>query len=284
MTEPIFEIDAAWQALTEARGLGDNRAESMALTVLGQALAEAGREDAFFFEGQAIRFGAKEGQLPAQAEILLRRAEVLEGMGTVLQQLEERSSSEMTPQEISARPVGAEGHQRPKDQLIDNAARTYWRAAVALNRIGERKAAERAQRRSDDLRPSTSPEKRAAASRVELTLAVGFLVVKLLGPFLEEFAKKLGGQLGESSARALGRVRLARLRPGAREALEAELPGPVVLRFELPEDFTDAAKLAIIDFDLAAHPCSVTLHWNEATGAWQEEAEPRDASTAQGTA
>jgi len=285
VTEPIFEIDAAWQALTKARGQGDNGAESIALTVLGQALVEAGREDALFFEQQAIRFGAKEDQLFAQAEVLLRRAEALEAMGsTALRQVEDRSLSEMTPLELSAGPGVAGGYQRSQDQIIDDAARAYWRAAGRLRRLGARRAAEAAQQRSDELLRRTPPEAgRAAASSVELgTLAVGFMALKLLGPFLEAFAKKLGDQLGESVARALGRVRLARWHTGAHE-LEAELPGPTVLRFELPEDFTDAAKLAIIEFDLATHPSSVTLHWNQAMAAWQEEDKPQNGSNAKDT-
>jgi hypothetical protein len=101
-------------------------------------------------------------------------------------------------------------------------------------------------------------------------LAVGFLAVKLAGPFLEAFAAQLGQRLGESTAKALGRIRLRRHRSSSSD-LEIDVPtsSPTVL--VLPEDLTEEARLALVDLDPTADGVrGTTMHWNPDTGAWEQ--------------
>jgi hypothetical protein len=102
-------------------------------------------------------------------------------------------------------------------------------------------------------------------------IAVGFLAVKLLGPFLETFATKLGERFGESTSEALGRIRVTRRRNRTSRNLEIEDPetfNPTVLI--LPEEFTEEARLAVIDLDIAAEEVrGTTLRWNPDMGTWQ---------------
>jgi hypothetical protein len=96
-------------------------------------------------------------------------------------------------------------------------------------------------------------------------LVVGFAAVKVLGPFLETFAGKLGERLGESTAQALARVRLwpGRLAIGFSSS-------PVETQLVLPEDFTDEAKLAMIDLDVACDEVQgQMLHWDQDSGEWK---------------
>jgi hypothetical protein len=103
-------------------------------------------------------------------------------------------------------------------------------------------------------------------------IAAGYVAVKLLGPFLESFAGKLGEQLGESVGKAIVRISLRRPRSGPRR-LSVRLPdtlGSTTLK--LPEQFTEEAKLAIIDLDLSAEEVrGRQLHWDPVTGAWKAE-------------
>jgi hypothetical protein len=121
-------------------------------------------------------------------------------------------------------------------------------------------------------------ERYAAWSAEHLAAAItvatsGFLAVKMLGPFVEEWAKKLGEHLGESTIRALGRIRASRTNDRTTHEtamLEASLPGafgPTVLVFQHP--LSDPAKLAILDLDPADKAvCGQTLYWSETAGAW----------------
>jgi hypothetical protein len=110
----------------------------------------------------------------------------------------------------------------------------------------------------------------------ELTLvevAAGFVVVKFLGPFAEAFAAKLGERLGESLAGAIGRIRLLRNHRNGRDDLDAVLPGRVRTTLVLPEDFSDAARLAAIDLDVSAKGIrGAELHWDSDAGIWRPTA------------
>jgi hypothetical protein len=99
----------------------------------------------------------------------------------------------------------------------------------------------------------------------------GFLAVKMLGPFVEEWAKILGKHLGESTIRTLGRIRADRTNDRTTHEtamLEASLPGsPTILVFQHP--LSDPAKQAILDLDPADKAvCGQTLYWSETAGAW----------------
>lgn len=116
--------------------------------------------------------------------------------------------------------------------------------------------------------------RRDAAYRVsELAfaeLAVGFVVVKFLGPFAEAFAAKLGERLGESAASAISRFRLLWDHKDSRRDLDVIVPGSATTTLVLPEDFTDAARLAAIDLDVNAEGVrGAELHWDASAGRWR---------------
>ncbi|MCX5535172.1 hypothetical protein OG785_32045 [Streptomyces sp. NBC_00006] len=101
-------------------------------------------------------------------------------------------------------------------------------------------------------------------------LAVGFIALKVLGPFIETFATKLGEQLGESVGRALGRITLFRW-AGWRRHLGVRVPDSLAwTRVELPEDLTEEARLALIDLDPTAEEVrGRLLRWDETTKTWR---------------
>ncbi|CAG6397596.1 hypothetical protein NMG29_39265 [Streptomyces cocklensis] len=96
-------------------------------------------------------------------------------------------------------------------------------------------------------------------------LIVGYLAIKALGPFLEAFATKLGEQFGESTGRAISRLALRR-RPRRRDQVEIE-SSEAKTTVILPHPFTDDAKEAFIDIDVADPDIlGMTLYWDEAHG------------------
>jgi len=100
---------------------------------------------------------------------------------------------------------------------------------------------------------------------MELSAAIAF--VKGLGPFLEAFATKLGEAFGESTAAALGRLRLFK----RRDMLRAELPSQAELTIRLGEATPDEARLALLDLDVTAPELhGKTLEWNTERNTWLE--------------
>ncbi|MFF4098811.1 hypothetical protein [Streptomyces sp. NPDC001903] len=123
----------------------------------------------------------------------------------------------------------------------------------------------------DEGGPSWRDDAHAAPASLLIEVAAGFLAVKMLGPFLETFATKLGERFGESASEALGRIRVTRRRNGSSRNLEIEDPEtatPTVL--VLPEEFTEEARLAVIELDVTTEQIrGATLRWNPASATWQ---------------
>jgi len=100
------------------------------------------------------------------------------------------------------------------------------------------------------------------------TVIVGFVALKVLGPFAEAFAKKLGELLAERTERAVGRIQLIR-RNRRPHIFKVEMsPGTTIL--VLPEDLDDEAKLAILDLDLTI-PHRAPMRWKSVPAAWEED-------------
>jgi hypothetical protein len=99
-------------------------------------------------------------------------------------------------------------------------------------------------------------------------IAAGFLALKLLGPFAEAFASKLGERLGESTAAAVSKIRLFRgVRPPLEkfEALQATTDTLIVI----PEVLSDDARLALIDIDLTQDEIrGKILRWDSESKTW----------------
>lgn len=98
------------------------------------------------------------------------------------------------------------------------------------------------------------------------TVIVGFAALKVLGPFAEAFAKKLGELLAERTVTAIDRIHVIR-RNGKPQLLKIEVPaGQTIL--VLPEDLSDDAILAIRDLPLTAPP-GTPQHWNHEESRWE---------------
>ena len=104
-------------------------------------------------------------------------------------------------------------------------------------------------------------------------VAVGFAALKVLGPFAEAFAAKLGERLGESTAHAVSRIRLFTRRhddraepSGGMLAVRTAAEQTIVV---LPADLTDDARLALVDIDPTVDEVrGAVLRWDPVAGAW----------------
>ncbi|MGW6753140.1 hypothetical protein [Streptomyces sp. NPDC055006] len=106
-------------------------------------------------------------------------------------------------------------------------------------------------------------------------LLAGFVALKVLGPFTQAFATKLGEALGESTARAIGRLRLL-LHTETNEAeLDILQEGAMHTTLVLPSDLTDQARAEMIDLDVTdPHLAGKTLRWYPDAGKWLAEPPP----------
>jgi hypothetical protein len=102
---------------------------------------------------------------------------------------------------------------------------------------------------------------------------LGFVVLKVLGPFAEEFAKVIGKSLGESTVRAFGRLRLRLCRLWgnlALKELDVMLPDSAPTTLVLPPgQLTEEQRLGLIDLDLTDPKfAGATVHWDYDAGEW----------------
>jgi hypothetical protein len=113
----------------------------------------------------------------------------------------------------------------------------------------------------------------------EVELLVGYIAVKLIGPFLEAFATTLGKQFGESTGRALGRLRVMRSRGSRGTELDVDTGGEgdatvskqSTTTLVLPDPLTDEARLAFLDLDMTdSRLRNVTLYWDDRTRRWEK--------------
>ncbi|MCX4400129.1 hypothetical protein OG887_42885 (plasmid) [Streptomyces sp. NBC_00053] len=172
-----------------------------------------------------------------------------------------------------------------RGKLLANARNAYDGALAALMELAEEartrlwavspgKDKYRAWQPSMPMHPQMDPV---------VVILGGFLAVKVLGPFLEEWATKLGEQFGESTVRVLGRIRLRRSSrsDNAQGELEAAVPDPhgrygphPATTLVIPSQLSDAARLAILDLDPADDAVrGASLYWVERRGAWISEQE-----------
>jgi tetratricopeptide (TPR) repeat protein len=108
---------------------------------------------------------------------------------------------------------------------------------------------------------------------LDVELLTGYVAVKLIGPFLQAFAAKLGERLGESTSRAIGRLRVLRDRSTGRTELDVMTSGTTTL--VLPGRMTDEARLAFLDLDMTDPGLQgATLRWDEQAGKWLLDAWP----------
>ncbi|WP_141957039.1 hypothetical protein [Actinoallomurus bryophytorum] len=228
-------IEAAACAVTDARDRDDRAGEARALSTLGQALLNAHRVgEGRYICRQAEQLAVEVGDRDSDDQVL-----------TVLG-LNPKELDELASQDGSWR-----------DFLLDSSEETQWFASFQ-------------DARSDEYYKSGFRSNVSYRADLFVELAVGFVTVKFLGPFAEAFATKLGESLGESAARAIGRIRLLRNHRHARTDLDVVLPESTRTTLVLPADFTDAARLAAIDLDLTAEDVrGAELHWDVGAGRWR---------------
>lgn len=227
-------IDDAAQAVADARKRSDRAGEIRALSGLSQALLDAHRvAEGHYICWQAVQLADELGDHEAQGQALTP-------LGLSLEELDDWTSRDGSRREF----------------FLGSSVETEWFPSFT-------------DARSDEFYASglhRSAHYRATGLFVEL--AVGFVVVKFLGPFAEAFATKLGERLGESAARAIGRLRLLWNHADNRRDLDVVLPEGTRATLVLPDEFTDEAKLAVIELDVTSVR-GAELHWDPVTGRWR---------------
>lgn len=313
------DLGAATRALAAARTQGDRRAEADALSRQVLALEGLERPDeasaarrqydqvARELDEQAARdrleaarriLDATRGQdrrRREEVDALYALADALYGVGRMDEAIAAASNARRLSLEWSER----FNRDRAAEAAQALATAREWGDQEAEARAGRALAAaleplERSEE-AEHLRQQYGRDHKAAAdvSRFVLSLPEivgGFAAVKLLGPFLEAFAKKLGERLGESTSDAMHRISL-RLRRGqgqvevamgttgkeAPEILDASERDSSSVdlldrRHEsativLPSDLTDDARWALIDLDATA---GGTYTWDSRANKWRE--------------
>jgi hypothetical protein len=284
MSETLFGLDMAWDQVVAARGQNDTSAEAKSLSLLEQELHDVGRHrEADLVGEQAVDLAER---CLDRREILLARADLWMRRGARFEELGVNGYYHSLRDFKSLREAARDAYieARKTFYMVADAPEQIEEAHQHIQAVDQRvwpreaalKAELEARRRSDSSRArARSSGPGPSRETVELVIA-GFLAVKALGPFVEEWAKTLGGRLGESTVRALARIRLRRVgetRQGVTVGgtqLEASVPGtysPTVL--VLPNPLSDAAKLAVFDFDPADEAVrGKTLYWSERDGEW----------------
>lgn len=233
-------IDAALQAAVSAREVHDRAGEARGLVALGLALQKAHRaSEGHFICRQAERLGYEVGDRDIQGQAVV-------ALGLSLEELDKLNSQDGSWRRVFLHEAGETEHF-----LAPAEARSGEFYTSGARKDGTNRASELA----------------------FVELAVGFVVLKFLGPFAEAFATKLGERLGESTASAISRIRLLWNHKNDRKDLDVVMPDQTTTTLVLPEDFTDAARLAAIDLDVNAEGVRGSeLHWDAPAGRWRPAA------------
>lgn len=236
MIKEDHSIDTAAMAVVNVRKTNDLAAEASALLALGQALLMTNRKsEGRYICRQAERLAFQVGDRGTQGQALT-------ALGMNLEELERRNKDDRWREwYLSGREETA-----PYRTFESARADEFYKAGSqrGIHYFG--------------------------AERLLLDLAVGYVVCKFLGSFTEAFAAKLGERLGESTASAIGRIRLLLDRGNNHNELDIVMRGRTTLI--LPENFTDEAKLAAIELDVTADGIhGAVLHWDSVTGQWKSD-------------
>jgi len=235
MTTQPLPADVAADALGTARASGASLEEARALGELGTALLAAGRT--------------------SEGRYLCRRAAGL--------------ADRLGERDVADAALAALGFGLAQFEELDG----QWRAALlAGGDETEHFLSPAVARSAESYRTGRSSDDafRITGSTV-VELACGYVVVKFLGPFVEAFAKKLGERLGETTATAIGRLRLLRHHKHGRVELDVLTPDAPPTTLVLPADFDDVARLAAIELDVGADGIrGAELHWDAASGRWRQ--------------
>ena len=225
-------LDEAAEAVADARKRRDRAGEARARGGLGAALLDARRTtEGRFLCRQAVQLADELGDRTA-------RDQALTALGLPEEELDDWSSRD----------------DPWKEFVLGPAAETTWFSSSAEARRAE-------------LTGSVAQQP-YRGTELFVELAGGFVVLKFLGPFAEAFATTLGGRLGESTARAIGRLRLLWNHADDRRELDVVLPAGDRTTVVLPDELTDAARSALIELDVTAVR-GTELHWDPVAGTWR---------------
>ncbi|MFJ4584548.1 hypothetical protein [Streptomyces echinatus] len=269
MTDADYAIDAATRAVLIADASDDQAAQAHALYTLALALKGGDRLDESVF---IYHLAARAAQAASAHELAVQAGDA----GSELRRF--ISQGRRYEDKLYALDIVLRAHDQDSTNFALTGSRTdRSREVDARIRLEVRQHSEAVtQKRNRVLERRKEEEARSGIriGRMEsptyAELAVGFIALKVLGPFVEAFATKLGEQLGESVGRALGRITLFRWAGWLRH-LGVEVPNSRVwTRLELPEDLTEEARLAMIDLDPTADEVrGRLLHWDETTKTWR---------------
>jgi hypothetical protein len=281
MAEFVSNLDVVWRQVEEARCRDDRSAEAVALALAGHALFACDRSD----EGDLVVRDAAElaRRHNTFAEIRRAQAAALQDRAGELEKIEDRS-----PASRSERRHEPSAAARRRNAALRVAGQAYHLCYLTYVDLGDAAAAEQAYvkremvlwRGGASARPlfqamygwDTVERAETAAMALELgpseveTVVAGFFALKVVGPFLEEFAKKIGQQFGETTLHALRRIRL-RSRDKRSQELEV-----CSITLVLPPQLSEEAERGILEIDLtdpAYH--GAILHWDPDSKIWRDE-------------
>ncbi|MFI2762328.1 hypothetical protein ACH5A3_26235 [Streptomyces echinatus] len=269
MTDADHAIDAATRAVLIAEASDDQAAQAHALYALALALKGGDRLDESVLmchlaaraaqAAGAHEFATQAGDAGSELRRFISRGwqykDKLFALDVVLRAHDQDSTS-----------FALTGSRTDRPREVD--ARIRLEVQQRSEAVSQKRARELQRREEEEARSGIHIGRMESPTYAEL--AVGFIALKVLGPFVEAFATKLGEQLGESVGRALGRITLFRWAGWLRH-LGVEVPNSRVwTRLELPEDLTEEARLALIDLDPTADEVrGRLLHWDETTKTWK---------------
>jgi hypothetical protein len=239
----LIIIDEAFSAAEAARNINNVHLELVALSRLADALQDSGRgpESRYIWREIATLAGAS---------------------GT--QEIESKALSKLGMPPMNPAQL---------ERLDNDVKRNFLHGSGETEMFSDEKSARASnfyatgKNSADSSRNSTFP--------LLVEVASGFVVAKFIGSFLQAFATKLGEDIGESSARAVHRLRLLHKTKGSTniqdstDDLDIILTGGKRTTLILPENFSDAAKLAIIDTNFSsAEVQGFELQWNAEEMSW----------------
>jgi len=233
--------ETARRAAEQARTRGDRVAKARALTMLGYSLSEAGHrelEAAFCYHEAA----------EAARQIIDDQAKDQALRALAINVNWRRHSLRDVP-----------------DWLEREEASAHWRLAI------------RSFRGFEDARAGHNLVAYMSSVPIPdpVELLIGFAALKMLGPFAQAFATKLGESLGESTARAIGRLRLLRHNKTGHAELDVLNGSAESTTLVLPPDLTDEAREGIIDLDVTdPDVAGQRLRWYTNAGKWLAEPPP----------
>lgn len=234
-------METARQAVEQARTRGDRGDEARALIMLGHCLSEAGHrelEAAFCYH---------------------------EASETARQIIDDQ----VKDQALRVLAINVDWRRRnlrdvPDWLELEEASAHWWLAVGRFHGFEDARAGHNLANHMSSV-PIPNP----------VELLVGFVALKMLGPFAQAFATKLGESLGESTARAIGRLRLLRHNTTGHAELDVLNDTAKPTTLVLPADLTDEAREAMIDLDVTdPEVAGKTMHWYPSVGKWLAKPPP----------